>query len=150
MPLEAGYGAFVGDLTAARRYVMSRPDVIPVRVGFCGASIGASLVALEAAQMPGVVSMALLSPATEYRGLRMDAALRKYPGRALFVYSDDDGYAQRSTAELIKIGPSGPRGGAAGGPREVLALSHAGHGTTMLTRDPDLARALVDWFRRTL
>jgi hypothetical protein len=29
-------------------------------------------------------------------------------------------------------------------------LSGAGHGTVMLSRDPDLAAALVDWFVRTL
>jgi hypothetical protein len=36
------------------------------------------------------------------------------------------------------------------GIREALILNHAGHGTVMLGRDPDLARTLVDWFRRTL
>ena len=32
----------------------------------------------------------------------------------------------------------------------LATLSQAGHGTTMLNRDPGLATALVDWFRRTL
>ena len=27
---------------------------------------------------------------------------------------------------------------------------HAGHGTIMLSRDSELGRRLVDWFRRTL
>jgi hypothetical protein len=34
--------------------------------------------------------------------------------------------------------------------RELLILKEAGHGTLMLSRDPGLTGALVDWFRRTL
>ena len=68
--------------------------------------------------------------------------MKKYAARpALFVASDDDPYALRSSKDLQKTGP---------GTREVLVLSHAGHGTTMLSRDADLARAIVDWFHRTL
>ena len=37
-----------------------------------------------------------------------------------------------------------------GGIRETMVLNRAGHGTTMLMRDPDLSRRLVEWFRRTL
>jgi hypothetical protein len=36
------------------------------------------------------------------------------------------------------------------GPRELRVLSGAGHGTLMLSRDPDLATAVVEWFVRTL
>jgi hypothetical protein len=57
------------------------------------------------------------------------------------VASDDDAYAARTTKELQKAGT---------GTREALILNHAGHGTVMLGRDADLARWLVDWFRRTL
>jgi dienelactone hydrolase len=141
---EGQYSGYVADLAAARRYVMSRADVQPSRVAIVGASLGASIVALEAAQSPGIVGIALLSPASDYRGVKIDAALRKYPGRALIVYSDDDPYAQRSARELLKAsGPLATR-------RETLALSHAGHGTNMLGRDPDLARQLVEWVKRTV
>ena len=76
------------------------------------------------------------------KGLRIDAAMKKYGARpALLIASDDDAYASRSVKELQK---------AAGGTREVLILNHAGHGTSMLGHDPDLARTLVDWFHRTL
>jgi hypothetical protein len=56
------------------------------------------------------------------------------------IASDDDAYAVRSVKELQKAGVA----------REALILNHAGHGTIMLGRDPDLVRTLVDWFRRTL
>ena len=90
----------------------------------------------------GIASLALLSPSLDYRGLRIEAAFRKYGERpALLVSSDDDPYAMRSVKDLQKAGA---------GTREPLRLSQAGHGTVMLGRNPDLAYALVDWFRRTL
>jgi len=139
---EADYSVLVRDVTAARKYLASRGDVAPSRIGIAGASIGANLAVLEASADPAVVSVALLSPSTDYRGLRIDAAMKKYGARpALLIASDDDAYASRSVKELQK---------AAGGTREVLILNHAGHGTSMLGHDPDLARTLVDWFHRTL
>jgi dienelactone hydrolase len=138
----ADYSVLVRDVAAARHYLSSRGDVQPSKVGIAGASIGANLAVLEAAADPSIASLALLSPSGDYRGLRIDAAMKKYATRpALLVASDDDPYASRSVKELQKAGT---------GTREALILNHAGHGTVMLGRDPDLARALVDWFRRTL
>lgn len=136
------YAELARDVTAARRYLASRADVQQSRVGIAGASIGASIAVLEAAADPTVGSLALLSPSTDYRGLRIDAAMKKYGGRpALLIASDDDPYAVRSVKDLQKAG---------GGTREVLIVNRAGHGTVMLGHDPDLARTLVDWFHRTL
>lgn len=138
----ADYSVLVRDVTAARKYLSSRGDVQPSRMGIAGASIGANLAVLEAAADPAVTSLALLSPTIDYRGLRIDAAMKKYAARpVLLVASDDDAYASRSVKELQKAG---------GGVREALILNHAGHGTIMLGQDADLARTLVDWFRRTL
>jgi dienelactone hydrolase len=138
----ADYSVLVRDVTAARRYLATRADVVPSRIGIAGASIGANLAVLESAGDSAVVSLALLSPSTDYRGLRIDAAMKKYgPRPALLIASDDDAYASRSVKDLQKAG---------GGTREALFLNHAGHGTVMLERDSDLARTLVDWFRRTL
>lgn len=138
----ADYSVLVRDVTAARRYVASRSDVQPARIGIAGASIGANLAVLEASADTTVASLALLSPTSDYRGLRIEAALKKYGTRpALMIASDDDAYAMRSAKELQKAG---------GGTRELLIVNHAGHGTVMLGHDPDLTRTLVDWFRRTL
>lgn len=136
---SSDYAAMVRDLSAARRFVATR---VQGRVGIAGASLGANLAALEASGDPTIASLALLSPSLDYRGLRIEAAVRKYGDRpALLVSSDDDPYATRSVKDLQKAG---------GGTREPLLLSQAGHGTTMLGRNADLARVLVDWFRRTL
>jgi pimeloyl-ACP methyl ester carboxylesterase len=130
------------DIKAARRHLASRFDVNHARVGLAGASAGANLVALEASVDSGTASLALLSPSLDYRGLRIEAAVRKYGSRPLLlVAGDDDAYAMRSAKDLQKTG---------GGIRELLILKNAGHGTNMLTAPEDLPQQLVQWFRRTL
>lgn len=141
-PGNADLQTMVQDVRAARRFAATRPDVVPSRIGMAGASLGATLAALAAADDPGTVSLALLSPSSDYRGLRIEPAVRKYGSRpALLVASDDDGYALRSVKELQKSG---------GGVRETLVLNRAGHGTAMLASEEDLGRRLLEWFRRTL
>lgn len=139
---QPDYASMVTDIKAARRHLAQRGDVQQARVGMIGASIGANLAALEASGDSSIASLVLLSPSLDYRGLRIEPALRKLGARpVLLVTSDDDPYAFRSARELHKAGA---------GRRELLVVKQAGHGTDMLARDPDLVRALVDWFRRTL
>ena len=91
--------------------------------------------------MPPIVSLALLSPRSTIAvcGYRGRGAKVKRP--MLLVAGDDDPYASRSARELQKERAA---------VRELLILKQAGHGTVMLSRDPSLTGALVDWFRRTL
>jgi dienelactone hydrolase len=136
------YAALVLDANAARAYLAARPEVNPARLGIAGASLGANVAVLAAADNPAVRSLALLSVSGEYRGLRLEQALRKFGSRpALLVASNEDPYALRSSRQAVTMGD---------GPRELRVLSGAGHGTAMLAGDPDLASVLVDWFLRTL
>jgi hypothetical protein len=87
--------------------------------------------------------VALLSPSLDYRGVRLDPAMiRKYGARPLlFVASSEDPYALRTVRDLVTD---------TSGIREQRLSSATAHGTNLLAADPDLAPALVDWFRRTL
>jgi alpha-beta hydrolase superfamily lysophospholipase len=132
----------MADVRAARGFLASRREVAPNRIGIAGASIGANLAILLAANDPTVRSLVLLSPGIDYRGLRPEAALRKYADRpALIVASQEDNYSANSARQLAGSGP---------GVRDLRLLNGAGHGTNMLARQPDLVGAVVDWFRRTL
>ena len=135
--------AMVQDVEAARQHLATRAGAVdPGRIALGGASLGASLVALAAADDPTVRGVALLSPALDYRGLRIEAAARKLGSRPmLLVASDEDAYAMRSARELQK---------GAVRSRELVILTSAGHGSIMLSRSPDLWYTLLDWFRRTL
>ena len=142
-PEDAGsFGDLVRDAEAARAYLAARPEIAPFRIGMAGASIGANIAALEAANDPNVRSIALLSASLDYRGLRIEQAVMKFGGRpALIVASSEDPYALRSARALVTTGD---------GQRELRVLSGAGHGTVMLARQPELIDAVVDWFVRTL
>jgi pimeloyl-ACP methyl ester carboxylesterase len=133
--------AMLQDLRAAKRFLIGRSDVTQGRIGIVGASLGATLAAMLAADDPAVRSVALLSPSLDYRGLRIEPSMRKLGSRpVLLVASSEDAYALRSARELQKNATA----------RELQVLTSAGHGTTMLTRSPELVSTLVDWFRRTL
>ena len=130
------------DAEGARAYLAARPEIAPGRIGIAGASVGANVAAIAGGNDATVMSLALLSPSLEYRNLKIEPALRKFGSRpALLVASSEDPYALRSARGMVSMGD---------GPRELRVLSDAGHGTVMLSRDPDLASALVDWFVRTL
>ncbi|MCX6545653.1 MAG: alpha/beta hydrolase [Acidobacteria bacterium] len=130
------------DAEAAKAYLSARPEIAPGRIGIAGASVGANVAAIAAGNDASVRSLALLSPSLEYRNLRMEPALRKFGSRpALLVASSEDPYALRSARGMVTMG---------NGPRELRVLAGAGHGTLMLSRDPDLATAVVEWFVRTL
>ena len=131
------------DVKAARTFLAGRPDVVQGRVGLAGASISANLAIVYAAADPTVRSVVALSAGLDYRGLRTEGLLAKPGKRAvLLVASDEDTYAANSARKLAQQEGSATR--------ELRLLTGAGHGTVMLERQPELAAALVDWFRRTL
>lgn len=134
---------FVLDVRAARAFLLSLEGLVDTSaIGVAGASVGANVGLLEAADDGTVRSLVLLSPSLDYQSLRSEAAMRQYAGRpALLVAGADDPYALRSMKALAAVGD---------GIREMLTVEEGGHGTIMLVRQPDLARAVVDWFLRTL
>jgi len=130
------------DVRAAVSYLSSRQDVRAGSIGVAGASLGANLAAVAAADLQTVRSLALVSPSLDYRGVRIEAAMKQYGGRpAMLIASSHDPYAARTIRELAKDPP---------GTRETRFSETAAHGTILLVRDPDLVRALVDWFQATL
>jgi dienelactone hydrolase len=139
---DADSASLALDIKVAKAFLRDRPEVIPNGFGIAGASIGANMAVIDAADDPAVQSIALLSPGLDYRGLRTEAAMKKFGARsALLVSSTKDPYAWRSVKTLATLGA---------GTREVRLSDALAHGTVLLQRDPDLVSALVDWFRRTL
>ena len=154
-----GHGESVGAMEGGRdaRLLGARPrrDAPPAaisrhaatcssaRVGIAGASIGANLAVLEAAgdvdrrQPRAALAVARLSRAADRGGASASTAA----GRCCS--------SRATTIRMRRARCTTCRRPAAARARRVV-LSQAGHGTVMLGRDQDLARMLVDWFRRTL
>lgn len=136
-------GRWSEDIRAAIAFLVSRPgDVRTGSIGVAGASLGGSLAVLEAAGDATVRAIALISPSLDYRGVRIESPMRAFGARpALLVASARDPYAARSARELAQKAP---------GPREIRWSDVAAHGTVLLSRDPELARSLIEWFQGTL
>jgi pimeloyl-ACP methyl ester carboxylesterase len=127
------------DVQAAVGFLQGRAPGRPMAL--VGASLGASLALIAAAETPFVRGVALVSPAADYRGVRLDPAARKYGGRPmLLVASTEDPYALRTVRALTEHATA----------REQRLSPVAAHGTRLLERDPEMSAALVDWLRRTL
>jgi dienelactone hydrolase len=130
------------DVTAAVVFLASRPEVRPDAIGIAGASLGANLAAVAAASYSRVRSLALVSPSLDYRGVRIEAAMRQYGARpALLIASNHDPYAARTVRDLAKDAP---------GIRETQWSEATAHGSVLLAEDGELVRRLVEWFQRTL
>lgn len=128
------------DVRAAVDYLAARAGVRGIAI--VGASLGASAALIAAAESSMVRGVALLSPSSDYRGVRLDQAQRKYGSRPLLlITSSDDPYALRTVRAMV----SDPAGA-----REQRISPVAAHGSRLVDRDPDVATALVDWLRRTL
>jgi len=138
----AALTAWHRDVIAAVAWLSGRGDVRAAAIGVAGASLGANLAAVAAAADPRVRALALVSPSLDYRGVRIEAALREYGARPAFLAaSRRDPYAARSVRQLAEDPP---------GLREVYWAEAAAHGSALLARDPEAVQRLVEWFQRTL
>ena len=135
--------AMVQDVRAAAQWLAARSMVRPDAIAIVGASLGASLALLAAADTPLVRAVGAVSPSIEYRGLRTDTALIKRIGaRPIWLAaSTEDPLALRTVRDFAAE---------SSGAREQHVSSVAAHGTQLLDRDGDVGRALVDWLRRSL
>lgn len=135
--------SMVQDVRAAVQWLGTRGNVPPAAIAIVGASMGGSLALLAAEALPQVRAVGVLSPSSDYRGLRTDLSLIKRLGsrRLWFAASVEDPLAARTMRDMAAE-PSGPR-------EQVLSNARA-HGTVLLDRDDDVGRALVDWLRRSL
>jgi len=139
----ASLSGMVPDVRAAVQWLSARPTVRPDAVGLVGASLGANLALLAAAEQPLVRAVAVISPSLDYRGLRVSAdVMKKLSGRAVWLAaSSEDPFSLRTLKELTADESM---------PRDQQLSSVAAHGTNLLTADKDLTRALVDWLRQRL
>jgi dienelactone hydrolase len=139
----SGIARWTNDVRAAVAFLSSQPGLVRAgSIGIAGASLGANLAALAAAADPSIRAVALVSPTLDYRGVRIEAAMRTLGARpALLVGSVRDPYTARSMRELAEDAP---------GPRDLRWSDVPAHGTLLLSRDGDLVKSIVEWFQVAL
>jgi len=124
------------DIRAALDYLAEQ---VSGKIFLIGASIGANLVLIEAADDARVAGVVMLSPGSDYHGVKPGAYAVDYGERpALLVAAGDDAYSEKSVGTLselladpeLKIYPSG------------------GHGTYLFGSRPEVRALIADWLEK--
>ena len=117
--------------------LMSYPEIDARRVAVIGGSIGSNMALILGKDMPtNVMTVALLSPGLDYRGVTTEDAIGAYGNRPiLIVASSEDAYSADSSRQLADLAFNG----------ELIMYDGAGHGTNMFAGEPELAQTLLDW-----
>lgn len=132
--LPGDYAAMVADVHAAGQVLKAKGAQT---LTFVGAELGANLVLNAAVDDPSVVSVVLLSPGLDYKGVITSDATYRYGKRSmLLIASDDDVYSTKSSGILA---------GRAQGSHEFRLLEGAGRGIKMFNREPALEGYVVGW-----
>ena len=130
----ADWLACVGDVSAA-----IEPMALNAReysLFLIGGSIGANLSLLTAAEDSRIDGVVLLSPGLDYRGVEPLTVVDDYnPRPVMLVAAEDDPYSQESVEELAEELTNS----------ELIIYPDGGHGTQLLTSQPELLETLTDW-----
>jgi dienelactone hydrolase len=130
------------DISQVWQTFASRQEIKANSTAVIGASMGANMAVLLGADQPDIQALVLLSPGLNYYMVQTAEPLAAYGDRpVLIIASQEDGYAASSSEELLKVA----RG-------EALLEMYAGigHGTAMLSNQPDLASLLLEWLHPIL
>lgn len=124
------------DIDAARQALIAS-GVDEDRIGIVGASIGANLAAAYAAKNEDLQALVMLSPGTDYKGIRVTPSFETYGKRpSLLLTSEDDRYSAQTCRSLHA---------SAAGFCELREFPGADHGTDLLDASPNAAGLILQW-----
>ncbi|MCX7022507.1 MAG: alpha/beta fold hydrolase [bacterium] len=126
------------DIRAALDYLAEQ---VSGKYFLIGASIGANLALIEAAGDDRVTGVIMLSPGSDFHGVRPGEYATDYGERpALLVAAVDDDYSARSVSTL---------GGLLSDP-ELKIYPSGGHGTYLFVSRPEVRALIADWLEKRL
>ncbi len=116
-----------------------------MRVGFVGASIGASLSMQYCAANPAQF-LVLLSPGLQYRGIEAGRLVIALPEDlpVYFVSAQDDTRVEGNSAQTETLFNS-----CSSAKKLIKVFPDGGHGTEIVARRPDFAKELVTWVKES-
>jgi acetyl esterase/lipase len=137
------WGAARQDTAAAIAWLRSLDGLDPERIGIAGASIGANLALVQAADDPGsVAAVAALSPGLDYFRVVIDGRATEIGDLPLFLAaSEEDGYSAETVRTLAAEAHGAPT---------LAIFQGSAHGTDMLSASPELAEMLFEFLRGAL
>lgn len=125
------------DLQRVWAALAGREDVDASRTAIVGASIGANMALVTAANEPTIKTVALLSPGRDYFGVTTEDRIIDYGQRpVMIVASEEDAEAADSSRALHEL---------AAGDAALIMYEGAGHGTNMFSSEPELTDEVIGW-----
>lgn len=103
-----------------------------------GASIGANLAIIYPFESNGFKAAVALSPGEDYKSLLPLEAAQKTRIPTMIVASKEDSYSFESAKTIHESMQA---------EKKLLELENAGHGTSMLEKNQNLANQILDWFK---
>lgn len=117
------------------------PEVDEEKTAVIGASVGSNMALALGVDKTAVQTTILLSPGLDYVGVTTDDLIDAYGNRPLLIVaSQEDSYSADSSQTLADSATSAT----------LQLYDGAGHGTTMLTREPALSELILDWLNTHL
>lgn len=130
------------DLEATVDYLIKERGAAADKISFIGASIGANLALQYLSEHPEFKKAVLLSPGLDYRGIKTEPMVKKLKAgqKVLLVSSRNDGSNASESQKLYDLMPAGVE-------KEIKIYETAGHGTTMLEKEPELSQFIADFLQ---
>lgn len=133
------------DLAAAADFLKDQ-GVIPEKIIFIGASIGANLALQYIAENKEFKTAVLLSPGLNYRGIKTEPLMEKFSTRQkiMFVAAQDD---TRSGGNSVDICKKLAELASSEVIIEMIFYETGGHGTEILENHPDLTEKIIKFIK---
>jgi len=137
--MEEDFAAMLLDVQAALETLRKNANTEVVHL--MGADLGGSLSLLAGNEDPSITTVGMLSPGLGYDDVNIVGQAARFGRPLLLVYSVEDSYARKS-AEVL--------GKEARGPSHTEVYYGVGHGTKMMSREPEVELFLQSWFLGTV
>ncbi|MDI6717562.1 MAG: alpha/beta fold hydrolase [Patescibacteria group bacterium] len=132
----------INDLKAAISFLKDN-GAEPEKIFFIGASIGANLSLQYVSENEDAKIVVLLSPGINYRGIKAEAPARKLRlnQKALIISSEDDEGNDNEAKKIFESIPENVQ-------KELKIYKTGGHGTDILTGQPDLKNVIINFINK--
>ncbi len=135
------------DIEAAVDYLIENKNVLPDRISFIGASIGANLSLKYVSENKNFKTAALLSSGLNYRGIETEQLVKNLASgqRILFVSSRDDirsggNNNAEENQKLYELAPEDVE-------KKIQIYETGGHGTDILKNQRDLLNLIIEFIK---
>ena len=143
---ERQWIAMTADLEAGLAYLRNHDAVDKTRIGIVGASIGANLAVVVAAddrskgEEPSITCLVLLSPGANYHGVKPHPRARELGRMPVLIVCGTRDSCYKDAQSLSNAA----RGG------ELVSFSGGAHGTDLFEADPTILDDTVRWIQANI